>query len=50
MKDFSIISSKDHGVDRLINIQGIESPVLTSCLTLVEHVKHMINSADDALT
>ena len=50
MKDFSIISSKDHGVDGLINIQGIESPGLTSCLALGEHVKHMINSTDDALT
>ena len=47
MKDFSIMGSKDHGVDGLINIQGIESPGVTSCLAIGEYVKHMINLTND---
>ena len=47
MKDFSIMGPKDHGVDGLINIQGIESPGVTSCLAIGEYVKHMINLTND---
>ena len=44
MKDFSICDSKVHGVEGLINIQGLESPGVTSSLAIGEYVKHMINS------
>ena len=50
MKDFSICDSKVHGVEGLINIQGLESPGVTSSLAIGEYVKHMINSKDDPLT
>jgi L-2-hydroxyglutarate oxidase LhgO len=50
MKDFSICDSKIHGVEGLINIQGLESPGVTSSLAIGEYVKHMINSKDDPLT
>ena len=50
MKDFSITDSKVHGVEGLINIQGVESPGVTSSLAIGEYVKHMINSKDDPLT
>ena len=43
MKDFSICDSKVHGVEGLINIQGIESPGVTSSLAIGEYVKNMIN-------
>ena len=49
MKDFSISDSKIHGVDGLINIQGIESPGVTSSLAIGEYVKNLINSEDDPL-
>ena len=42
MRDFSILDSKDHGVDGLINLQGIESPGVTSCLALGTHVASAI--------
>ena len=48
-KDFSISDSKIHGVDGLINIQGIESPGVTSSLAIGEYVKNLINSEDDPL-
>jgi L-2-hydroxyglutarate oxidase LhgO len=50
MKDFSITDSKVHGIDGLINIQGLESPGITSCLAIGRYVKNLINSADDPLT
>jgi L-2-hydroxyglutarate oxidase LhgO len=50
MKDFSICDSKVHGVEGLINIQGLESPGVTSSLAIGEYVKNMINSKDDPLT
>ena len=50
MKDFSICDSKVHGVEGLINIQGIESPGVTSSLAIGEYVKNMINLKDDPLT
>ena len=42
MKDFSIMGYKDHGVHGLINIQGIESPGVTSCLPIGKYVFEMI--------
>ena len=50
MKDFSICDFKVHGVEGLINIQGLESPGVTSSLAIGEYVKNMINSKDDPLT
>ena len=44
MKDFSITDFNDHGVNGLINIQGIESPGVTSCLAIGRHVSELINS------
>jgi L-2-hydroxyglutarate oxidase LhgO len=49
MKDFSISDSSIHGVEGLINIQGLESPGISSSLAIGEYVKHMINSKDDPL-
>ena len=49
MKDFSISDSRIHGVEGLINIQGLESPGISSSLAIGEYVKHMINSKDDPL-
>ena len=44
MKDFSIKGFNDHGVDGLINIQGVESPGVTSCLSIGKHVLNLIRS------
>ena len=44
MKDFSIKDFNDHGVDGLINIQGVESPGVTSCLSIGKHVLNLIKS------
>jgi len=37
--DFLISGTKDHGLPGLVNLFGIESPGLTSCLAIAEHVK-----------
>ena len=44
MKDFSIKGFNDHGVDGLINIQGVESPGVTCCLSIGKHVLNLIRS------
>ena len=44
MKDFSIKDFNDHGVDGLINIQGVESPGVTSCLSIGKYVLNLIKS------
>jgi L-2-hydroxyglutarate oxidase LhgO len=44
MRDFSIKGFNDHGVDGFINIQGIESPGVTSCLAIGRHVLDLIKS------
>ncbi|MEX5541875.1 NAD(P)/FAD-dependent oxidoreductase [Pseudomonas poae] len=42
--DFVISSQREHGVPGLINLFGIESPGLTSCLALANHVRTLIES------
>ncbi|MDO8904620.1 NAD(P)/FAD-dependent oxidoreductase [Hydrogenophaga sp.] len=39
--DFLIQGPETHGVPGLINLFGIESPGLTSCMALAEHVTHL---------
>ena len=42
MKDFSIQTSSDHGIENFINLQGIESPGLTSSLAIGKLVKNLL--------
>ena len=42
MRDFSIQTRKDHGVKNFINLQGIESPGLTSSLAIGKLVKSLL--------
>ena len=42
MKDFSITKSEIHGVDNLINLQGIESPGVTSSLAIGRYVSSLL--------
>ena len=42
MKDFSILGAQDHGVDGLINLQGIESPGVTSCREIGQYVAELV--------
>lgn len=41
-KDFVIQGPAEHGVPGLVNLFGIESPGLTSCLSLAESVTHLL--------
>jgi L-2-hydroxyglutarate oxidase LhgO len=41
VQDFFIQGPRDHGVDGLINLFGIESPGLTSSLAIANHVSEM---------
>ena len=41
-RDFCIQGPKDHGVAALVNLFGIESPGLTSCLAIAEVVSEML--------
>ncbi|WJR77519.1 NAD(P)/FAD-dependent oxidoreductase [Bradyrhizobium sp. NP1] len=43
-QDFLIQGPKDHGVDGLINLFGIESPGLTSSLAIADHVGDLAGS------
>jgi L-2-hydroxyglutarate oxidase LhgO len=38
VQDFNIQGPRDHGVSGLVNLFGIESPGLTSCLAIADHV------------
>ncbi|MNG32374.1 hypothetical protein D3C84_1183700 [compost metagenome] len=40
--DFCISGPAEHGVAGLVNLFGIESPGLTSCLALAGHVKRQL--------
>ena len=42
MRDFSIQGSESHGINNLINLQGIESPGLTSSLAIGKLVKNLL--------
>ena len=42
MRDFSIQTSKDHGIINFINLQGIESPGLTSSLAIGKFVNGLL--------
>ncbi|MEC8288702.1 MAG: FAD-dependent oxidoreductase, partial [Pseudomonadota bacterium] len=41
-EDFVIQGPLDHGVSGLINLFGIESPVVTSSLAIADHVSKLI--------
>ena len=38
--DFVVQGPRIHGIDGLVNLFGIESPGLTSCLALADEVLH----------
>ena len=42
MRDFSIQTFYDHGIKNFINLQGIESPGLTSSLSIGKFVKNLL--------
>lgn len=42
--DFVVQGARDHGLPKLINLYGIESPGLTSALALAEHVLAALNA------
>ena len=42
MRDFSIQTITDHGIDNFINLQGIESPGLTSSLAIGKLIKNLL--------
>ncbi len=42
-QDFVIQGPRTHGVPGLVNLFGIESPGLTSCLAIGEHVRDMVS-------
>ena len=39
---FFILTQKNHEIEGLINIQGIESPGVTSSLAIAEYVKDIV--------
>ena len=43
-RDFLISSEAEHGVPGLINLFGIESPGLTSCLAIATKVRHLLET------
>jgi L-2-hydroxyglutarate oxidase LhgO len=42
--DFVVQGPNEHGIPGLINLFGIESPGLTSCLALAEQVQQVVAS------
>jgi L-2-hydroxyglutarate oxidase LhgO len=46
MKDFSIQTKKQHGLERFINLQGIESPGLTSSLAIGKYVMRLLTQGE----
>lgn len=47
-KDFVIQGPQDHGIDGLVNLYGIESPGLTSSLSIGDLVMRMLLRGDAA--
>jgi len=45
--DFKIEGFRDHGIRGFVNLQGIESPGLTSCLAIAEEVTKFITTTTD---
>lgn len=45
--DFMISGPQDHGIAKLVNLFGIESPGLTSCLAIAEHVSQLLNNTQE---
>jgi L-2-hydroxyglutarate oxidase LhgO len=43
--DFVIAGPRSHGVPALVNLFGIESPGLTACLAIGEHVRRLLDEA-----
>lgn len=41
--DFSILTKKDHGIENMLFLQGIESPGLTCALSLSEYIAKQLN-------
>ena len=41
--DFKIDCVKQHGIDNLINLFGMESPGLTSSLVIADYVSELVN-------
>ena len=46
--DFAIQGAKNHGIPGLVNLFGIDSPGLTSCLAIADHVGQLLGLAEDA--
>jgi L-2-hydroxyglutarate oxidase LhgO len=44
-QDFVVQGPRDHGIDGLVNLFGIESPGLTSSLAIADHVLEQLRSA-----
>jgi len=44
-RDFVISHEADRGLDGLVNLVGIESPGLTSCLAIGNHVEKLLKKA-----
>ena len=42
MRDFNIQTVDEHGISNFINLQGIESPGLTSSLAIAKFVKNLL--------
>ena len=40
--DFQILSKKDHAVSNFICMHGIESPGLTSCMAIANHILELL--------
>ena len=41
-RDFMVSGPKEHGVDGLVNLFGIDSPGLTACMALAEQLASSI--------
>jgi L-2-hydroxyglutarate oxidase LhgO len=44
-RDFLIQGPREHGLPGLVNLFGIESPGLTSCLAIAEHVEGLLEAS-----